>query len=86
MDRKDKRKVEFTKLKNGDQILMIDKYRYYKDHEDEMLVFWKCHEHFKSKCEAAVATMKTDSRRVVVLNDMHKHIQPRKTPIKKRHQ
>lgn len=59
--------------------MLIDQYRYYKENEDGMLVFWKCHEHFKSKCEAAVATMKKDKSRVVVLNDMHihKHIQTR---------
>lgn len=76
--------MEFTRSRNGEQILLIDQFRYYKENEDELLVFWKCHEHFKSKCEASVATMKKDKSRVVVLNDTHKHIQTRKTPLKKR--
>lgn len=78
------RKVEFTKSKNGDQILLIDQYRYYKENEDAMLIFWKCEEHTKSKCSAAVATVKRDRSRVVVLNDEHKHPRMRRTPIKKR--
>lgn len=77
-------KIEFTRSKNGDQILLIDQFRYYKESEDPQLVFWKCHEHFKSKCEASVATMKKDRTRVVVLHGDHKHVQPRKPPLKKR--
>lgn len=76
--------MEFTRMKNGQQFLLIDQHRYFKDKENAMLVFWKCHEYYKSKCEAQVATMKKDRTRVVVLNDTHIHLQPRKTPVKKR--
>lgn len=68
------RKVEMTTSKNGDCILLIDQYRYFKDNENKMVIFWKCHEYFKSKCPASVATTKGEnSPRVVVLNDVHLH-------------
>lgn len=78
------RKVEFTKSKNGEQILLIDQHRYFKDKENEMAVFWKCHEFYKSKCEASVTTMKKDRTRVVVMNDTHIHLQPRKASGRRR--
>lgn len=43
-----------------------------------MVVFWKCNEYFKSKCEASVATMKKDRERVVILNDTHLHLKSKK--------
>lgn len=84
-NRRNNRKIEFLRSADGQQTLVIDQNRYYKDGEDNFLVFWKCHQHNKSKCPAIMATMKCDKSRVVVLNDMHQHIhQPRRTPIKKR--
>lgn len=74
--------MEFAASKNGERILLIDQYRYFKNSEDKMLVKWKCHEFFKSSCPAAVATTKEDNPRVVVMNDVHIHT--RKKPIKKR--
>lgn len=70
---KNYRKVEFTTSKNGERILLIDQYRYFKNTEDKMLVKWKCHEFFKSNCPATVATTKEESTRVVVMNDVHIH-------------
>lgn len=81
---KDNRKVEFTKSKNGEQILLIDQHRYFKHKEDAMVIFWKCHEFYKSKCQASVATMKKDHSRVVVMEDMHTHLNPRKATGKRR--
>lgn len=81
---KDNRRVEFAKSKNGEQILLIDQHRYFRDKENAMLVFWKCHEYYKSKCEAQVATMKKDRTRVVVLNDTHIHLQLRRVPANRR--
>lgn len=63
---------------------MIDQHRYFKDREDPMVVFWKCHEFYKSKCEASVATMKKDRTRVVVMNDTHIHLASKKPPVQKR--
>lgn len=72
-------KVTFMKAKNGEQTLMIDEHRYFKERENAMVVFWKCKEFYKSKCEASVATMKKDRSRVVVMNDIHLHLQITKT-------
>lgn len=78
------RNIEFTKSRNGQQILLIDQHRYFKEKENAMVVVWKCHEFYKSKCEAQVATMKKDRTRVVVLNDTHIHLQSRKVASKRR--
>lgn len=83
-NRKDSRKVEFSKAKNGQQFLMIDQHRYFKDRENAMVIFWKCHEFHKSKCEASVATMKKDRYRVVVMNDTHIHLTPKKPATRRR--
>lgn len=82
--RKDNRKVTFTKTKNGEQILTIDQHRYFKDRENAMVEFWKCHEFHKSTCEASVATMKKDRTRIVVMNDMHLHLTKKKPQPKRR--
>lgn len=74
---KNDRKVKFFTSKSGDRILIIDQYRYFKNSEDKMLTKWKCHEFFKSKCPAAVATTKEDDPRVVVMNDVHIHSRKR---------
>lgn len=74
----------FTKSKNGEQLLLIDQHRYFKEKENTLVVFWKCHEFYKSKCEASVATMKKDHGRVVVMNDTHIHLQPRKASTRRR--
>lgn len=68
------RKVEFAISKSGERILLIDQWRFFKDTEDKMLVFWKCHELYKSNCPASVATTKNEANtRVVVINDTHVH-------------
>lgn len=67
--------MTFMKAKNGEQTLMIDNHRYFKERENAMVIFWKCTEYHKSKCEASVATMKKDRSRVVVMNDIHLHLQ-----------
>lgn len=70
--------MEFTISKSGERILLIDQWRFFKDTENKMLVFWKCHEMYKSNCPAAVATTKEENTRVVVLNDIHVHTRKRK--------
>lgn len=67
--------MTFSKAKTGEQFLTIDQHRYFKEKENAMVVFWKCNEYHKSKCEASVATMKRDRGRVVILNDTHLHLQ-----------
>lgn len=72
------RKVEFAISKSGERILLIDQWRFFKDTEDKMLVFWKCHELYKSDCPASVATTKNEANtRVVVINDTHVHTRKR---------
>lgn len=71
-------KVDFIITDAGERVLSIDQYHYKKYDEDNFLEFWQCQEFKESKCPAAVATMKSDKSRVVVLNDMHKHIVSRK--------
>lgn len=72
------RKVEFTISKTGERVLLIDQWRFFKDTEDKMLVFWKCHELYKSNCPASVATTKNEANtRVVVINDTHVHTRKR---------
>lgn len=68
------RNVNFVKSRSGQRFLMLDECRYFRDTENEMLIFWKCHALHKSGCPAAVATTKNESIvRVVVLNDTHVH-------------
>lgn len=73
------RNVNFVRSRSGQRFLMLDQWRYFKDSENTMLVFWKCHELHKSNCPAEVATTKNEANsRVVVINDTHIHKRKRK--------
>lgn len=68
------RSVSFMISKSGERVLLIDQWRYIKDTENAMLVFWRCRDANINGCPSRVATTKKEKNvRVVVINDTHVH-------------